>query len=161
MRDGDLAVVAARVGSSGMALKQHPMGFHHPMDALGVDRRQAFLAALALEHRPNAAIAIGRLIADDRLDPGDELFLRHGRAPNPFKRLGDGSPEAGGDVRSSDAERFTNGFHRMPSLGAESARTRCFFWPPASSRASLRISASIVFLPSRRCISRSWLCRAR
>lgn len=39
MRDGDLAVVAARVGPSGMALQQHPMGLHHPMDALGVDRR--------------------------------------------------------------------------------------------------------------------------
>src|ERR1700678_569754 len=145
MRDGDLAVVAARVGPSGMALQQHPMSLHHPMDALGVDRRQAFLAALALEHRPDAPIAIGRLIADDRLDPGDEFFLRRGRAPNPFKGLGEGSLETSGDVRSGDAERFTNGFHRIPSLGGESARTRCFFWPPASSRASFRISVSIVF----------------
>ena len=86
MRDGDLAVMAARVGPSGMALKHHPMRLHHPVDALGVDRGQAFLAALALEHRPDAAIAIGRLIADDRLDPGDEFLLRGRRPPNPLMR---------------------------------------------------------------------------
>src|ERR1700690_444676 len=144
-----------------MTLKQHPMGFHHPMDPFGVDRSQALYRSLAPEKRPDAAIAVGRLIADDRLDPGDERFVRGRRPANPFKGPGDGSPEAGGDVRPCDAERLANGFHRVPSLGAESARTRCFFWPPASSRASLRISASIVFLPSRRCISRSWLCKAR
>src|ERR1700690_3369538 len=144
-----------------MTLKQHPMGFHHPMDPFGVDRSKSLYRSLAPEKRPDAPIAIGRLIADDRLDPGDEFFLRRGRAPNPFKGLGEGSLETSGDVRSGDAERFTNGFHRIPSLGGESARTRCFFWPPASSRASFRISVSIVFLPSRRCISRSCPCKAR
>ena len=48
MRDGDLAVVAARLGPSGMAPQQHSMGFHHPMDALGVDRRAG------LSHGPRA-----------------------------------------------------------------------------------------------------------
>jgi hypothetical protein len=79
------------------------MGFHHPIDALGLDRSQAFLATLALEHRPDAPIAIGRLIANDRLGPGDEPFLRRGGPANPFKGLGEGSSEACGDVRSSDA----------------------------------------------------------
>jgi hypothetical protein len=30
--------MAARVDPSGMTLKQHSMGSHHPMDAFGVDR---------------------------------------------------------------------------------------------------------------------------
>ena len=64
-------------------------------------------------------------------------------------------------VRTGNAERLAKAFIGVSPLGAESARNRCFFWPPAMSNASLRISASIVFLPSKRWASRSWICKAR
>src|ERR1700735_516071 len=87
----------------------------------------ALYRSLAPEHPPDAAIAIGWLSANDRLDGVHKLIVWLRRTSNPFKGLGDGSLEASGEVRSGNAERFTNGFHRIPSLGSESARTRCFF----------------------------------
>jgi hypothetical protein len=48
-----------------------------------------------------------------------------------------------------------------PRMGSQRRQPQLFFDPVACSNASLRISASSVFLPSRRCSSRTWLCKAR
>jgi hypothetical protein len=73
----------------------------------------------------------------------------------PAKGLGDGRPGPNGDVGARDAQHFADGLPREPSFGHDSDRNRCFFEPPENSRASLRISASIGFLPSSRCKSRT------
>src|SRR5215217_4477468 len=59
------------------------------------------------------------------------------------------------DVRTRDVQHLADGLHCEPSFGHDSDRNRCFFEPAETSRASLRISVSIVFLPSRRCNSRT------
>jgi hypothetical protein len=63
----------------------------------------ALYRSLAPEHRPDAAIAIGLLSANDRLDGVHKLIVWLRRTSNPFKGLGDGSLEASGEVRSSRA----------------------------------------------------------
>ena len=153
--------MAALADAARMALQHKAMSFHHPIYALGVDGRASRAARLPPQKRPDPAVAIGRLSADDRLDVAHEIIVRLGGSPNSLKGLGESRLAAGRDVRTGNAERLANGLHRVSPLGAESARNRCFFWPPAMSNASLRISASIVFLPSKRWASRSWICRAR
>ena len=53
-------------------------------------------------------------------------------------------------IRAGDADHFRYGLHREPSFGGDGGSRSCFFGPVACSSASLRISASRVFLPSSR-----------
>jgi hypothetical protein len=56
-------------------------------------------------------------------------------------------------IRAGDADHFRYGLHREPSFGGDGGSRSCFFGPVACSSASLRISASRVFLPSSRHVS--------
>ena len=110
-----------------------------------------------------AALAIGltaSLAACSSSDPtaadpdaasGDKIVVGlRGSAEAPMRT----SHHTLGNVGAGNAEHRANGTHREPSLGHDSERNRCFFGPAATSRASLRISVSSVFLPRRRCNSR-------
>src|SRR5690606_147844 len=91
-------------------------------------------------------------------DRGDELDIGLGRTTPPNCRAAPGSL---GDIGSGDTDRLADRLHRKPSFGHDSDRNICFFGPAANSSASFRISVSIVFLPSRRCNSRTWFWSAR
>src|SRR5262249_23493850 len=64
-------------------------------------------------------------------------------------------------IGAGDPNHLCHGRHRELSFGGDGGSRSCFFDPVACSSASLRISASSVFLPSSRCSSRTWLCKAR
>src|SRR5215472_10819911 len=53
-------------------------------------------------------------------------------------------------IGAGDADYLCHGLHREPSFGGDGGSRSCFFDPVACSRASLRISASSVFLPRSR-----------
>jgi hypothetical protein len=69
--DGDPAITAPLGG--GMALEQHSVRLHHPIDPLSIDRRPALLGGSSSDQRVNPPIAAGRQTGDDLFDL-DELF---------------------------------------------------------------------------------------
>src|SRR5687768_3506235 len=155
---GHTPVVPALLGPARMSLKEQAMGLHDPVDPLVIGRSLALLLRLAYQKSVHASVAVGRQAADDDFDRRDEILVRLRR---PAPALGWPTCHLLGDVRASDLERGADRAHREPPLGHDSERNSCFFGPVATSSASLRISASSVFLPSSRCSSRIWFCRAR
>src|SRR5215207_2554798 len=98
------------------------------------------------------AIAIGRQVGDDSLDLGKKRVGWGGRTADPLPRPFLHLP---GEVRAGDPEHVGHGLHREPAAGSDTDRSSPLFGPAATSSASLSTSASKVFLPSKRCNSRT------
>lgn len=148
----DAAIMSARLTGC-MTLQEQAVLLHHPPDPFVVGGWEAvLLRSLASQDGMDAAIAIGRQIGDHRLDAREQIRIRLRRAaPAPRER----GLQARDQVRTGDAERLGDGAHREPSGAGHGERSSNLFLGAACSRTSLRISASSVFLPSRRCNSRT------
>src|SRR5262249_50319828 len=92
-------------------------------------------------------IAVGRQFGDDRLDLGYQFVVRSRGPTDPLL-----APflETVRKIGAGDADYLCHGLHREPSFGGDGGSRSCFFDPVACSGASLRISASSVFLPRSR-----------
>jgi hypothetical protein len=134
------------------------VSLHDAIDTLVVGRLETLSQCRAPQHRPDPPVAIGRHLPDHRFDLNHQIGLRLRRPPN---WLGEGRTYPDRDVRACDIEHFAHRPHWEPPFGHDSDRNKCFFEPAETSSASFRISASIVFLPSSRCSSRTWLCSDR
>src|SRR5262245_17668031 len=155
--DGDASVMSP-LNAADMAIKQQVVGLHHPVNPLVIGRLQASGQRLALEDGVDTPVAVGRQLGDDRLNLRHEFVVWQRRPANPFLRsLSHAFDQIGAGV----SNHLRHGFHREPSFGGDGGSRNRFFDPVACSNASLRISASSVFLPSSRCSSRTWLCKAR
>src|SRR5207248_816335 len=128
---------------------------HHPIDALVIDPCSAFGGAPAIHHRPRAPIAIRRKRSHFVRDFSHELRIIArsavsalisplARSTGPYVHVG-----------ARYTQDVADGFHRS-SPGNKGERAS-HFRSRVTSTASLRISASSVFLPSSRCSSR--ICR--
>src|SRR4051794_18835122 len=117
---------------------------------LAIDGLASGGSALALEERGDPPVAIGGPLVDEVADVGNQIeagtALRTAlrpRAISPFDDVGSGDLQCGGD-----------GLHgESPGLGERDSKV-CFF-ARARSRASLRISTSMVLRPRRRSSSRT------
>src|SRR5215475_9233858 len=103
-------------------------------------------------------VSVGRHLGDHGLDRSHQVVVRQRRTTDPL--LGP-LLEAFDQVGAGHPDHLCHGLHREPSFGGDGGSRSCFFEPMACSSASLRISASKAFLPSSRCSSRTWFCRAR
>src|ERR1044071_6992239 len=106
----------------------------------------------------DAPVPVGRLTGAQRLDLADKLGLGVWATTSPPP-----APLASrlhGQIGAGDALSIGDGLHGVPSRAGEGDRNSRFFGCARSS-ASRRISLSRVFLPSSRCSSRTWYCRAR
>ena len=148
----DAAIMSAGLAAC-MTLQEQAVFLHHPPDPLMVGGWwSTLLRSLASQDGMDAAIAVGRHIGDHDLDVREQIRIRLRRAaPTPRDR----GFQARDQVRAGDAERLGDGAHREPSGAGHGERSSSFFLGAACSRTSLRISASSVFLPSRRCNSRT------
>src|SRR3954447_9236349 len=117
----------------------------------------AFRTGSAAEDRLHPAVAVGRQIGDNAFDLADEVLVRLRPATD---KLPLGVLRPLGEVRAGNADDVRDGLHRELPAVDDSKRDVPLFGPPASS-ASFRISASRVFLPSKRWSSRTWFCSAR
>ena len=72
--DGDPAITAPLGG--GMALEQHSVRLHHPIDPLSIDRRPALLGGSSSDQRVNPPIAASRQTGDDLFDLGELFRIR-------------------------------------------------------------------------------------
>jgi hypothetical protein len=75
MVDSDASIMLPFLAIPGMAFEQQTVRLHNPIDPLRVHRRAALLMTLTPQQRMDAAVAVGRLAGDQRLDLGDELRL--------------------------------------------------------------------------------------
>src|SRR5919204_56364 len=134
------------------------MRLHDSVDPLDVHCRAALFTALTPEQRMDASVAVGRLTGDQRLDLGNKLGLglraSTSLLPAPL------ASRLHRQIGAGDAEGIGDRLHGVPSRTGEVARNSRFFGCARSS-ASRRISFSRVFLPSSRCSSRTWCCKAR
>lgn len=129
-----------------MRLEQETVDLHHAVDAFGIGAFAPVFPSLAAQQGMHAAIAVGRQIGDDRTNVGEQIGIGQWWPP-----AGSGRRPMvhGGQVLAADADRLGDRGHRF-SPGNEVERNSCFFGPAARDTASRRISASMVFLPSRR-----------
>src|SRR5215210_979867 len=134
------------------------MGLHDPVDALVVARLAPCHDSLPAQHCPDPAIAVGGHVRDDGLDLGQQIVFRLRPTADPLLCP---AADALGHIGTGNFQSFAHRLHREPPLGSDNDRSSCFFEPVETSSASFKISASSVFLPSSRCNSRTWLCRAR
>jgi hypothetical protein len=72
--DGDPAITAPLGG--GMALEQHSVRLHHPIDPLSIDRRPAMLGGSSSDQRVNPPIAASRQTGNDLFDLGELFRIR-------------------------------------------------------------------------------------
>lgn len=155
-RDDDAVMGAARPARR-MSFERQAVVLHDPQHALGVHGRLAFGPQLSVRQRADAAIAIGRALVDNGADERGQ-FRVPGlvvAASGPGRAL-----LARGEIGAGDAQRFGDGAHREASAFHDTSGKIGFF-ARAVSRASRRISTSIVFLPSRRSSSRTFFSRSR
>ena len=148
----------APLDAAGMTIEQEAVDLHHAVNPLVIGRLQASGQRLALEDGVDTSVAVGWQLGDHRLDLCHEFVVWQRRPANPFLRS---LSHAFDQIGAGDSNHLRHAFHREPSFGGDGASRSRFFDPVACSNASLRISASSVFLPSSRCSSRTWLCKAR
>lgn len=126
--------MAAFFKPSGMPIEKQAVQLHDPVDPLVVGRGRSRCASRSAQHGMNAAVAVGRQILDDLLDPGDQIAIGLGRTANPppipaLRTLG--------DVGAGNANRLAHRLHREPSFGHDSDRNICLW-----NGSPLRFSAS-------------------
>lgn len=151
--DGDLTVMATLLGRSGVAHQQQIVHLHDSVNALGIGPRTPGFPGVAAQNGMDTPIAVGGHVGDDSSDVFHQFPIREWWASSGSGR---GACGTYSDIRPGDTQRLADGLHPKIPLGRESERNICFFEPVAISRASLRISPSIVFLPNRRCNSFTW-----
>jgi hypothetical protein len=145
------------MGASGpqrsMFLKGQAVLLHDPENTLGIDDRLALVAPLPIQQCRHQSLAIGRP------QFGEEREVM--RLPISAPRLAT-LIRALDQVGPRDAQDLGNGAQWEPSFGSlhEGSSDDRFFLGARSS-ASLRISASIVFLPSMRSRSRTRFSNSR
>ena len=100
----------------------------------------------------NAAVAVGGLTGDQRLDLGHKRCL--GLWPTAPPLWGPARRRLHREIGACHAERIGDRLHGAPARAGEGERNSRFFGCTRSS-ASRRISFSRVFLPSSRCSSRT------
>jgi hypothetical protein len=160
---GYLAVVSLLATTAGMPGGQQAMLLHQAANTLVIDPRSV-TGSLAPEERGDPSVAVGGLLIDQAADLGSEFQVTFSDLRSP---PGTHALHPLGDVGAGNLQRLGNGFHRGEAakqtndFGTKLDRPIASF-DRASSSASLRISTSIVFLPSSRSSSRtrSWSCRA-
>jgi hypothetical protein len=59
-----------------MALEQHSVRLHHPIDPLSIDRRPAMLGGSSSDQRVNPPIAASRQTGNDPFDLGELFRIR-------------------------------------------------------------------------------------
>src|SRR5262249_23776077 len=111
-----------------------------------------------LEEGGARPVAVGWQLGDDRLDLRHEFTVWQRPPADPFLRP---LAHAFHQIGAGDPNHLCHGRHRELSFGGDGGSRSCFFDPLACSSPSFTISASTVFLPSSRCSSRTWLCKAR
>src|SRR5215471_489331 len=156
--DRDAAIMPPFLAASGMALEQQTVRLHDPVDPLHVHHRAALLMTLTPQQRMDAAVAVGRLAGDQHLDLGDEIRLGL-RSPTATLR-GPLRCRLFSKIGTGHTEGIADRLHGMSSRAGKGDRNSRFFGC-ANSSASRNTSFSKVFLPSSRCNSRTWCCRAR
>lgn len=133
------------------AFQQQIMASHDAIHPLHVDRWLGLLLMLPTQQAPDPPVAIAGQRADgllDLLDQGDIVEHPAATRPQPWSGLFESSRQ----LRARHTETLTDHYHwSSPSNKGECA---IHFRERAISTASLRISASMVFLPSIRCSSR-------
>src|SRR5262249_44744467 len=155
--DGDASVMSP-LDPADMAIEQEAAHLHHSVNPLVIWGLLASGQPLGLWGGGDTAVAVGWPVGRDRLDLRHEFIVWQRRPADPFLRS---LAHAFDQTGAGDPNHFRHGLHREPSFGGDGGSRSCFFDPVACSSASLRISASSVFLPSSRCSSRTWLCKAR
>src|SRR3984893_3110803 len=146
------ATVVPPLGTTGMAIEHETVGLHHSVDSFVVGRLAPGGQRPTLEDGMDPPVAVGRQLGDGRLDLGHKLLVRQRWPAEPLLRSClPVLPEV--EARAPDV--LCDGLHGEPSLGSDGGSRSCFFEPVACSSASLRISASSVFLPSSRWSSRT------
>src|SRR5439155_5515750 len=128
---------------------------HHAVDPLVIHPRSPFGVAQAIHHGPRASIAIRRKRSHFVRDLSHERVIISRSAVTAL--IGPGARSKGPymHIGARYTQDVADGFHRS-SPGNKGERAS-HFRSRATSIASFRISASSVFLPSRRCSSR--ICR--
>jgi len=127
--DADAAVVTA-LDPASMTVEQKAMNLHHPIDPFAIGGRTALGQGFAAQPGPDAGIAVGRHVVDDRLDLGQERFFRQGRTASVLGRaLGRPLRHPRGEMRTGHAQRGGDGAHGKIPLGSDSDR-KLFFYPP-------------------------------
>ena len=141
----DRTIVGPAGPAGGVGLQGEAGGAQDAEHALAVDRRLAAATTLAIEQGREPAVAVGRALVDEPAQGGQELGVAGLAVGLPGPAL----PAGGLDqVGTGHAQRVGDGLHREASSSHELDRKGAFFGR-ASSRASLRISFSSVFRPSR------------
>src|SRR3954454_15613086 len=156
--DRHATVMPPFLTGTGVACQQEAMRLHHPVDPFDIHRRTALFVALTPQQCMDAPVSVGRLAGDQCLDLSDKLCLGlWGPAPPPTGPL-----QAGlhGEIGAGDTQGIGDRLHSVSSRTGDSERNSRFFGCTNSS-ASRSTSFSKVFLPSRRCNSRTWCCNAR
>ncbi len=88
------------------------------------------------------------------------IDCRSARGGRPIRRLGR-SRRLSIKFRPGNPDHLRHGLHREPSLSGKGGSRSSFFGARGVFKRFFQISASSVFLPSRRCSSRTWLYKAR
>src|SRR5204863_1762797 len=153
----DLAIMLARPPASGMAFKQETVLLHQSVDALGVDRGQTVGSPLALEERGDPPVPIGWPRVDKATDRTGELNIARSLL-RPATSSGALAPFD--HIRARHAQRRTDPLHWV-SPGCGECDSKIGFFARASSRASLRISTSMVLRPNSPSRSRTRSSRRR
>ena len=141
------ATVVAPLDATGVAIKYETVGLHDPVDPFVVGRLVPGGKCPAPEDGMDPPVAVGRQLGDDRLDRNHEFIVRQRWPTDPRLRP---FPQPVNQIGAGHPDHLCDGLHREPSFGSDGGSRSCFFEPAACSSASLRISASNVFLPSRR-----------
>src|SRR5205823_3813078 len=147
----DLAVVIAGTAASGMPGQQQCVSLHQSVDALGVDRGQTVGSPLALEERGDPPVPIGWPRVDKATDLTGELNIARSLL-RPATSSGALAPFD--HIRARHAQRRTDPLHWV-SPGCGECYSKIGFFARASSRASLRISTSMLLRPNSRSRSRT------
>src|SRR6266700_5682757 len=143
------AAVVTTLGAIAVSIEQQAMDLHDPVDSFVVGRLTALCHGPPLEDGMDAPIAVGRQIGNNRLDRRHQIAVWYRRPADPPLRP---LLQALDQVGPSYPDHLRHDLHREPSFGGNGGSRSRFFEPAACSSASLRISASNVFLPSSRCI---------
>src|SRR5256885_3792985 len=147
----DLAIMLARPPASGMAFEQETVLLHQSVDALGVDRGQTVGSSLALEERGDPPVPVGWPRVDKATDRTGELNIARSLLR---PAMSSGALAPFDHIRARHAQRRTDPLHWV-SPGCGECDSKIGFFARASSRASLRISTSMVLRPSSRSRSRT------
>ncbi len=122
--DGNLAIVDPALTSSCGSLQRQAVLAENAQNPLAVDRLQSKAAALPVQKRRDAAVAVGRTLIDEATDRGKQgSIFRLDVGPAGLGRAGHSHVELG----PAHLQDLGHPVHREPSLGGDGRCHVCFF----------------------------------